>query len=77
MGMRTRGNENEGETYRVRTGLELAGVVSEQVLTLHAGKAASLGHDENAGLDLLCTLVDQWKEPEWAEEHPLVTMLEL
>ena len=28
-----RGNENEGETYWVRTGLELAGVVSERVLT--------------------------------------------
>ena len=33
MGTRMRGNENEGETYRVRTGLELAGVVSEPVLT--------------------------------------------
>ena len=32
-GMRTRGNGNEGETYWVRTRLELAGVVSEQVLT--------------------------------------------
>ena len=33
MGMRMRGNENEGETYWVRTGSELAGVVSEWVLT--------------------------------------------
>ena len=32
-GTRTRGNENEGETYWVRTGSELAGVVSEWVLT--------------------------------------------
>ena len=30
----TRGNENEGETYQVRTGSELTGVVSEQVLTM-------------------------------------------
>ena len=28
-----RGNENEGETYRVRTRSELAGVVLERVLT--------------------------------------------
>ena len=34
MGTRTRGNENEGETYRVRTRLELTGVVSERVLTV-------------------------------------------
>ena len=33
MGTKTRGNENEGETYRVRTRSELAGVVSEWVLT--------------------------------------------
>ena len=32
--MKTRGNENEGETYQVRTGSELTGVVSERVLTL-------------------------------------------
>ena len=33
MGTRTRVNENEGGTYQVRTGSELAGVVSEWVLT--------------------------------------------
>ena len=33
MGTRTRGNEYKGETYRVRTGSELTGVVSERVLT--------------------------------------------
>ena len=33
MGTRTRGNKYEGETYRVRTGSELTGVVSERVLT--------------------------------------------
>ena len=32
-GTRTRVNENEGETYRVRTGSELTRVVSEWVLT--------------------------------------------
>ena len=34
VGMRTRGNENEGETYWIRTGSELTGVVSERVLTV-------------------------------------------
>ena len=34
MGTKTRGNENEGESYRVRTGSELTGVVSERVLTV-------------------------------------------
>ena len=33
MGTKTRGNENKGESYRVRTGSELTGVVSERVLT--------------------------------------------
>ena len=32
-GTKTRGNENEGETYQVRTRSELTGVVSERVLT--------------------------------------------
>ena len=32
-GTKTRGNKNEGETYRVRTRSELTGVVSERVLT--------------------------------------------
>ena len=36
-GTKTRGNENEGETYRVRTGSELTGVVSERVLTTALG----------------------------------------
>ena len=33
VGTRTRGNKNEWETYWVGTGSELAGTVSEQVLT--------------------------------------------
>ena len=33
-GTKMRGNENERGTYRVRTGSESAGVVSERVLTL-------------------------------------------
>ena len=33
MGTRARGNEYEGETYRVRARSELTGVVSEPVLT--------------------------------------------
>ena len=33
VGTRTRGDKNERGTYWVRTGSELAGVVSEQVLT--------------------------------------------
>ena len=44
MGMRTRGNENEGETYWVRTRSELAGVVSEQVLTLNSDLVLSVPH---------------------------------
>ena len=51
MGTKTRGNKNEGETYRVRTGSELAGVVSERVLTQnvnHGSPANPLANILNA-----------------------------
>ena len=45
MGTKMRGNENKGESYRVRTGSELTGVVSERVLTLSLFPDHMISHD--------------------------------
>ena len=46
---------------------------------LHGNKALGLGHDENAGLDLLRMAADQRNqtEVEWVKEHPHVMTTEL
>ena len=55
--------------------------LEESIVTLwcplHRNKALGLGHNENAGLDLLRMLVDHEKaEPEQAKEHPPVMTTE-